>query len=96
MTDNTEVRTVTDLKRNIENYINAVDSMLTHLDIENEKHMAVYHARHRLMESLALPHVIDSPAIKSCDSCKHLSNCRFWKEAPENGATRKFYIKHCL
>lgn len=31
---------------------------------------------------------------KSCDSCKNLSTCRFWAEAPENGATCKFYIEH--
>jgi hypothetical protein len=32
--------------------------------------------------------------MQSCDTCKHLSTCRFWQEAPNNGATCKFYIKH--
>ena len=32
--------------------------------------------------------------MQSCDTCKHLSNCRFWQEAPNNGATCKFYIEH--
>ena len=34
--------------------------------------------------------------IKSCDTCKNLSTCRFWAEAPENGKTCKFYIEHVL
>ena len=32
--------------------------------------------------------------MQSCDTCKHLSTCRFWQEAPNNGATCKFYIEH--
>ena len=34
--------------------------------------------------------------IKSCDTCKNLSDCRFWAEAPENGKTCNFYIEHVL
>lgn len=32
--------------------------------------------------------------MQSCDTCKHLSTCRFWQEASNNGATCKFYIEH--
>ena len=32
--------------------------------------------------------------MQSCDTCKNLSTCRFWQEAPNNGATCKFYIEH--
>jgi len=36
---------------------------------------------------------IQQPTTQSCDSCKHLSTCRFWQNTPNNGATCKFYIK---
>tara|TARA_R110000851_G_scaffold313596_1_gene475284 strand:+ start:51 stop:302 length:252 start_codon:yes stop_codon:yes gene_type:complete len=44
-----------------------------------------------LKQGQTLP--IDS-VVQSCDTCKHLSTCRFWQEAPNNGATCKFYIEH--
>ncbi len=42
-----------------------------------------------LVKKLTIPVV-----MQSCDTCKHLSTCRFWQEAPNNGATCKFYIEH--
>ena len=42
-------------------------------------------------------HLLNLPVvIKSCDTCKNLSTCRFWAEAPENGRTCKFYIERVL
>lgn len=45
--------------------------------------------------TIALINKLTIPVVtQSCDTCKHLSACRFWQEAPNNGATCKFYIKH--
>ena len=41
------------------------------------------------LQALTIPDV-----MQSCDTCKNLSTCRFWQEAPNNGATCKFYIEH--
>lgn len=49
----------------------------------------VYKDAKRLVKKLTIADV-----TQSCDTCKHLSNCRFWKEAPNNGETCKFYIEH--
>ena len=49
------------------------------------------HLEEQIKQGQLLP--IDS-VIQSCDTCKHLSTCRFWQEAPNNGATCKFYIEH--
>jgi len=43
----------------------------------------------------AMHKALTTPVVmQSCDTCKHLSNCRFWQEAPNNGATCKFYIEY--
>jgi len=49
----------------------------------------------RYEEQFQIKNNCDKPDVmQSCDTCKHLSSCRFWQEAPENGATCKFHIEH--
>jgi hypothetical protein len=33
-------------------------------------------------------------APKSCDNCKNLQTCRYWADAPNNGAICNFYIRY--
>ena len=43
----------------------------------------------------AVKQALTIPVVtQSCDTCKHLSGCRFWQEAPNNGASCKFYIEY--
>jgi hypothetical protein len=47
-----------------------------------------------IAEELVKSNSVLDGVMQSCDTCKHLSTCRFWQEAPNNGATCKFYIEH--
>lgn len=62
--------------------------MINHISEMMEEY---YNYKQMQVKNLHIPVV-----IKSCDTCKNLSTCRFWAEAPENGKTCKFYIDHVL
>ncbi len=61
----------------------------TNTIFDTRKYVLLEDAKEVLKQALNIPGV-----MQSCDTCKHLSTCRFWQEAPNNGATCKFYIEH--
>lgn len=61
----------------------------TNTIFDTRKYVLLEDAKEVLNQALNIPVV-----MQSCDTCKHLSTCRFWQEAPNNGATCKFYIEH--
>jgi len=61
----------------------------TNTIFDTRKYVLLEDAKEVLKQALNIPVV-----MQSCDICKHLSTCRFWQEAPNNGATCKFYIEH--
>ena len=65
------------------------DCKNTNTIFDTRKYVLLEDAKEVLNQALNIPVV-----IQSCDTCKHLSTCRFWQEAPNNGATCKFYIEH--
>ena len=65
------------------------DCKNTNTIFDTRKYILLEDAKEVLNQALNIPVV-----MQSCDTCKHLSTCRFWQEAPSNGATCKFYIEH--
>ena len=65
------------------------DCKNTNTIFDTRKYVLLEDAKEVLNQALNIPVV-----MQSCDTCKHLSTCRFWQEAPNNGATCKFYIEH--
>ena len=61
----------------------------TNTIFDTRKYVLLEDAKKVLNQALNIPVV-----MQSCDTRKHLSTCRFWQEAPNNGATCKFYIEH--